>query len=63
MAKPTRQKAAVPSCYTVVLTHHRPPDAEARLLRAARICLAVVAEAHAAGFSVCETDQDTQKAG
>ena len=63
MAKPTRRKSAVPSSYTVVVTHHRPPDAEARLRRAARTCLAVVAEANAPGFSVCETDRNSKKTG
>ena len=63
MAKPPRRKPAVSSCYTVITTHHRPPDAEARLTRAARTCLAVVAEANAAAFSACEGDRDDKKAG
>ena len=63
MGKPRRRKTAVSSCYTVITTHHRPPDAEARLTRAARTCLAVVAEANAGVDSVCAQTRDSKKAG
>ncbi len=63
MAKPRRRKAPEIQTFTVVTIHRRPPDAEARLARAARTCLAVVAEANAGEDSVCESDRITKKAG
>ena len=62
MAKPRRRKAPEIQTFTVVTIHHRPPDAEARLARAARTCLAVVAEANAAPDSACEQGRNDQKA-
>lgn len=46
----------------MITTHHRPPDAEARLTRAARTCLAVVAEANADGDSLCAQTRTDPKA-
>ena len=54
MAKPRRRKTTAIQTFTVITIHSRPPDAEARLARAARTCLAVVAEAKAEPDSVCE---------
>ena len=54
MAKPRRRKTTAIQTFTVITIHSRPPDAEARLARAARTCLAVVAEANAELYSICE---------
>ena len=62
MAKPRRRKAPEIQTFTVVTIHRRPPDAEARLARAARTCLAVVAEANAAPDSACERGHNDKKA-
>ena len=62
MAKPRRRKAPEIQTFTVVTIHHRPPYAEARLARAARTCLAVVAEANAAPDSACEQGRNDKKA-
>ena len=62
MAKPRRRKAPEIQTFTVVTIHRRPPDAEARLSRAARTCLAVVAEANAAPDSACEQGRNDKKA-
>lgn len=63
MAKPRRRKTTAIQTFTVITIHSRPPDAEARLARAARTCLAVVSEANADGFSVCEQPRIEKKAG
>ena len=63
MAKPRRRKTTAIQTFTVITIHSRPPDAEARLARAARTCLAVVAEANADSFSVCEQPRIEKKAG
>ncbi len=63
MAKPRRRKTTAIQTFTVITIHSRPPDAEARLARAARTCLAVVAEANAAPDSVCERAETRKKAG
>ena len=62
MAKPRRRKAPEIQTFTIVTIHRRPPDAEARLARAARTCLAVVAEANAAPDSACEQGRNDKKA-
>ena len=62
MAKPRRRKTTAIQTFTVITIHSRPPDAEARLARAARTCLAVVAEANAAPDSACEQGRNDQKA-
>ena len=62
MAKSRRRKAPEIQTFTVITTHRRPPDAEARLTRAARTCLAVVAEANAGGDSACERADTSKKA-
>ena len=62
MAKPRRRKPTEIQTFTVVTIHSRPPDAEARLARAARTCLAVVAEANAGGDSACERADTSKKA-
>ena len=63
MAKPRRRKTTAIQTFTVITIHSRPPDAEARLARAARTCLAVVAEANAAEDSLCAQTRTDQKAG
>ena len=62
MAKPRRRKPPEIQTFTVITIHSRPPDAEARLARAARTCLAVVAEANAAPDSACERGHKDKKA-
>ena len=62
MAKLRRRKTTAIQMFTVITVHHRPPDADARLARAARTCLAVVAEANAAPDSACEQGRNDQKA-
>ena len=62
MAKPRRRKPTEIQTFTVVTIHSRPPDAEARLARAARTCLAVVAEAKAEPDSACEQGCNDKKA-
>ena len=62
MAKPRRRKPPEIQMFTVVTIHSRPPDAEAQLARAARTCLAVVAEANAAPDSACEQGRNDKKA-
>jgi hypothetical protein len=62
MAKPRRRKTSAIQTFTVITVHHRPPDADARLARAARTCLAVVAEANAGGDSACERADTSKKA-
>ena len=62
MAEPRRRKSNASQPFTVITIHHRPPDAEARLARAARTCLAVVAAANTAPDSVCETPRNNKKA-
>ena len=63
MAKPSRRKTTVIQTFTVITIHRMPPDAEARLARAARTCLAAVSEANTAPDSVCETMRNEKKAG
>ncbi len=62
MAKSRRRKAPEIQTFTVITTHRRPPDAEARLTRAARTCLAVVAGANAEPDSACEQGCNDKKA-
>ena len=62
MAKPRRRKISAIQTFTVITIHSRPPDAEARLARAARTCLAVVSEANAEPDSICERAEIGRKA-
>ena len=63
MAKPRRRKTTAIQTFTVITIHSRPPDAEARLARAARTCLAVVAQANVEDDSVCAQTRISKKAG
>ena len=63
MARSIRRNPSASQPFTVVLVHRTPPDAEARLARAARTCLSVALEQSPDADSVCESDRIVKKAG